>query len=772
MVNINRLFPRLSIRWKLAIAFALLALVPLTVGAIVATRVAVRRLQGFATTSLTHDLEVAQRRVEQSLRDVERDVAYLAHTTLNPLFDRTAPEDWDAAVGSVEAFLRFTPALFQVKAIDANGELLVIVREGTSPPRPTDADAGGVYYALRAESLAPGQRLLLPVELRRDSLVVGTVTTVPAVAILLPVRTASGKFLGVVVGEAYASVLFSGLEEGSPHLEGVTGLVGSDGLFLYHSAYKRDWARLLAERSDIDLRHDLSEAVAQEILSQRTGGGALTVSDGRIVSFVPLQLSEGLEPLVLYRAVPLSVLQAPVNRFLLSVMAGGFVVLLVVLGLAVVAAHQFTRPIYQLREGARRLAAGDASVSVEITTNDELEDLARDFSAMADALTTHRQELEHLVTKRTQALQEAHAELAGILEHSADAIVGLDPEGHIRVWNKGATSLFGYTAAEAVGQEWTSVLPIPGGDSNGEEAFIRRELAERGAVVNLQTKRVPKGGEPFSVSLTQTAICDQDGRLLGSSLIFRDTRLQAKLESHMRRSDRLAAVSLMAAGLAHELNNPLAIVGNRIEIMQQEVRERCPECFLERDLAVLREHTERMSEVTRDLLAFAHESEDSPVPVALDAVVCRVAKLLDHVYAARNVHLECIEGRGVPPVAGSETAFETVCMNLLLNALDATPSGGAVSVTTRATHDGDAVELEVRDTGPGVPPELEHKIFEPFFTTKDAGRGTGLGLAVCRSLVERHGGKIWVDSRNGGGRFLVSLPTRSGERIWTRHESS
>jgi len=770
-VNINRLFPRLSIRWKLAIAFALLALVPLIAGAIVATQVAVHRLQVFATTSLTHDLEMAQRRVEQSLQDVERDVAYLAHTTLNPLFDQTALEDWDAAVGSVEAFLRFTPALFQVKAIDANGELLVTVRERTSSPRSTDSDAGGMYYALRAESLAPGQRLLLPVELRRDSLVVGTVTTVPAVAILLPVRTASGKFLGVVVGEAYASVLFSGLEEGSPHLEGVTGLVGSDGLFLYHSAYKRDWARLLAERSDIDLRHDLSETVAQEILSQRAG--TLTVSDTRIVSFVPLQLSEGLEPLVLYRAVPLAVLQAPVNRFLLSVMVGGLMVLLLVLGLAVVAAHQFTQPIYQLREGARRLAAGDAGVSVEITTNDELEDLARDFSTMADALTTHRQELQHLVAKRTQALQEAHAELAGILEHSADAIVGLDPEGRIRVWNTGATTLFGYPAAEAVGQEWTSVLPIPGGDPNGEEAFIRRELAEHGAVVNLQTKRVPKDGRPFPVSLTQSAIRDRDGRLLGSSLIFRDTRAQAKLESHMRRSDRLAAVSLMAAGLAHELNNPLAIVDNRIEIMQQEVRERCPECFLERDLTVLREHTERMTEVTRDLLAFAHEGNDSPVPVVLDTVVTRVIKLLDHVYAARNVRLERIEGQDMPPVTGSDSAFETVCMNLLLNALDATPSGGAVRVRTRATHDGDAVELEVTDTGPGVLPELEHKIFEPFFTTKDAEHGTGLGLAMCRSLVERHGGKIWVDSRNeGGARFLVSLPTRSSERIWTKHESS
>jgi PAS domain S-box-containing protein len=772
-VNINKLFPRLSIRMKLAIAFVLLAIVPLAAVTIFATRVTVHHVRALAKASLEHELETARQQAEQSLQEVERQVTYLAHAVVGPLLDQTSPVRWEAAKRSISAFLSFTPALFQVKAVDAHGRVLLVAPDaGTPTSGGEETGAGGVYYALRAKSLKPGQRLMLPVELRSGLGAGGAVRTVPAVAFVLPVRDSSGIVVGTVVGEAYASVLFAGLEGGSPHLKGSTGLIGADGLFVYHSAYKRDWSRLLAARSDIDLQQDLSEDLVGAVLTGQAG--TLPASNRRIISFVPLHLTDpGIGPLMLYRIVPLSAVEAPVRQILTWVPIGGVAVLFLVLGLAVLATHQLTQPIYKLREGARRLAEGHQDIPLEIATNDELEDLATDFSAMAQSLHRHQQELEELVTERTQALREAHAELTGILEYSADAIVGLDLSGRIRVWNKGAESLFGYAAVEAIGQDYVALLQPSGANSTAEASFIQRELANHGVLIDLQTSRTPKNGDPFSVGLTQTVIRDENNQPLGYSLIIRDTRLQTKLQEQMRRSDRLAAVSLMAAGLAHELNNPLAIIGNRIECMEHEVRERCHDCFLEKDLAVLREHTHRMSEVTQDLLAFAREGNDKTELVALDGVVARVAKLLERVYATRSVRLEIAEGGEVPSVAGNEKAFETVCMNLLLNAADATPPGGHVLVQTRRTHGGDAVELEVRDTGPGVPLELQHRIFEPFFTTKESDRGTGLGLAVCRSIVERQGGEIWVESGAGGGsRFLVLLPTENLERPWTRQESS
>ncbi|MFQ5889383.1 MAG: ATP-binding protein [Gemmatimonadota bacterium] len=760
-MNLNKLFPRLSIRAKLAIAFASLSLVPLAVTGVLGTRVTLRNIRAQAKATLEHDLEMAEQQTERSLEEVERSVTYLALHVLGPLLAPSEEVDWEAAASTVSSFLTYTPALFRVKVVDANGRLLFVGRAGGyEPPGPEGYEAGGMYYALRARGLRQGERLMLPVELRGDGSAGEGVATIPAVAILLPVMDADGTLRGAVIGEAYASVLFARLELGSPHLKGVTGLVDSDGLFLYHSERKRDWASLLASRSEVDLGSDFPAEVTRTILSGSSG--TVLASDQGIVSFLPLQLSElGMRPLILYRVVPLSALEAPARRFLHWVAVGALVVLVLVLGLAVLAAHQLTRPIYQLSQGARRLARGLSQPPLQIATNDELEDLAADFSAMARALAEQRQKLEELVAERTLALREAHAELSGILEHSADAIVGLDLEGRIRVWNRGAEDLFGYAASEAVGVNVDALL-LPGGeDWKSEAAFIRREAAEQGAVVNFHTKRVARDGQPFPVSLTQTVIRDDEGCPLGFSLIIRDTRLQAKLEEQMRHSERLAAVSVMTAGVAHELGNPLAVIGNRIECMEREIRERGEGSFLEDDLAVLREHTDRLDGVIRDLLSFAHEDHEEPVRVALGEVVERVTSLLKRTYMAREVELETRLDDQLPLLMGNLKAIETVCMNLLLNALDATPPGGTVTVEARRSREGDTVELEVRDTGHGVPAELRNRIFEPFFTTKRSGHGTGLGLSVCRSIVERHRGRIWVESREGhGSRFVVSLPLR------------
>ncbi|MBI4500869.1 MAG: PAS domain S-box protein, partial [Gemmatimonadetes bacterium] len=422
---------------------------------------------------------------------------------------------------------------------------------------------------------------------------------------------------------------------------------------------------------------------------------------------------------------------------------------------------------YQLREAVARLARGEAEESLAIETNDELEDLAADFAAMSRALARYRDELEQLVTERTRALRQTHAELADILANSADAIIGLDPERRVRVWNRGAEQLLGYPAAEVLGRELDSLLLPPGPAAERELAFIQRELTRRGAIVNHRTHRLAKDGRLIPVSLTLTLLRDETGRPVGSSAVLRDTSRQAQLEERMRRSERIAAASVMAAGLAHEINNPLAIIANRVECMEREVVRCCPGCFLDEDLSVLREHTARLSALTSDLLRLARDDDAGPAPVSMAEMTRHVAGLLEHIFATRGLQLEVEAGEAIPPLVGSEGALETVCMNLLLNAADATPAGGAVGVATRVAASGNAVELEVWDTGPGVPPELHQRIFEPFFTTKGAAKGTGLGLAVCRNVVERHHGEIRVEGRKGGGsRFIVSLPLSAEESTW------
>lgn len=757
-MNLNKLFPRLSIRAKLAVAFAGLAMVPLALLALVTTEVTLAHLHSVARQTTAHDLETARAETEAVLAELERDVAYLADGVLSEALDAKTPAGRASAERLGRAFLTRTPALFQVKLIDDDGVLVDVLRAvGRTPPAPDEREVGGAYYRFRAASLEAGEHLLIPVELRGQP---GS-TPIPAMAVLVPIRDGRGVVRGAVVGEAYASAVFAGLEAGTPGLTGVTGLVDPDGHFLYHSVRKRDWASLLATRSQLDLASDFSGSESQSILSGRVG--MLLASRSRLVAFAPLRLgTPAIRPLILYRAVPLATLEAPIREFLRWVAIVGLVLVAAVLGLAALAANQFTRPIYQLRAGVARLARGASQEPLQIATNDEFEDLAADFSAMAASLSEYRRRLEEALTERTRALQQTHAELTDILAHSADAIIGLDRDGRVRIWNRGAERLFGYGAGEAIGSDVDTLLAPAPSERTAEAAFIRRELEKHGAVVNLPTRRRAKDGRFVPVTLTQTPLCDAGGVACGASLILRDASKQAILDEQMRRSERLAAVSVMAAGLAHELNNPLAVIANRVECIEREVRQRCPHCFFEPDLAVLRQHTGRLTGVAQDLLRFTREGDDTAALLDVGVLAGRIVHLLERTFVGRNVRVEVAVADDLPPVLGSERALETVCMNLLLNAAEAMPAGGAVRVEIRPAAGDEAVELTVSDTGPGISPELQERVFEPFFTTK---RGTGLGLAVCRSVVERHRGRIHVENAAGAGaRFVVTLPSAGLER--------
>jgi len=163
--------------------------------------------------------------------------------------------------------------------------------------------------------------------------------------------------------------------------------------------------------------------------------------------------------------------------------------------------------------------------------------------------------------------------------------------------------------------------------------------------------------------------------------------------------------------------------------------------------------------VTNDLIRFSRDDEDELVGVDIDDVVLRVTRLLRKIFVGAGLALEVDAMDDLPTVLGSESAIETVLVNLLLNAQQATPPGGTVWVTTNVAED-QTIRVEIRDSGPGIPEDLRRRVFEPFFTTKAAVGGTGLGLAVCRAVVDRMGGKLELVSGGTGATFVVSLPPK------------
>jgi PAS domain S-box-containing protein len=766
MINVNKLFPRLSIRVKLAIAFALVALGPLAVVSFIGARETVFQIEAKARNTLEHDLEMAETETALSLSSAEGHMNLIANVVLGPLLhDGAIPaRDRLDAERVVKTLLATEPTLYQVKLIDADGRYRLLVR-ASGPPLDTEEMEGGEYYAWRASSLRPHTRLLLAIEVAGPE-EPGLRKPMPAVAILLPVYAPNGEFRGAVVGEAYASALFSHLDHASAGFGGITGLVDGDGHFLYHSLRKRDWATLLASHDRLSVRSDFPGDIASAIISGRAG--TLMTPDRDLVSFRPLSLGTSFQNrLSLYRAVPIATVASPARSFVLLVLLAAGLAALLVLGLAMLAANEFTKPIFRIRDAAWQLARGEPVRQPNVETNDEFEDLANDFARVADQVARHRAQREALIAERTRLLEHTHAELADILKHSADGIIGLDPTGFVTIWNDGAERLLGYSASEAIGGEINAVLRPSGERASRERAVMRRELERERAVVNFLTEVLAKDGTPIQISLTATLIAGADGGALGSSLIIRDNRLQSRLEDQMRRSERLAAISVMAAGLAHEINNPLAIIGNRIECMQRDVRDKWSDTSLAADLDVLQQHVARLRELTTSLLRFARDDRGEAGPVALGALAESTVALLHRTMAMRRLHLRLHVEPGVPDVNGYEKAIETVIVNLLLNAADATPPDGTVTLSIRCSADKEAVEIEVRDTGHGLAPELRERVFDPFFTTKGPGRGTGLGLTVCRSIVDRHGGVIAVDTLPGGGcRFVVTIPLQPMGATW------
>jgi len=769
-VNLNKIFPRLSIRLKLAIAFALVALVPLVVVSVLGTRETIAQIEATARSTLRFDLLLAEQETAGSLTAATSHVEYLTRQVLTPLVRQrtvTAPVAHD--IERITATIIATePTIFRIKVIDAEGAYRLIMR---ASGREADAENGdgGQFYAWSALGISPGQHAYIPVEVAGvDSS--GASVLIRCIAIVVPVHDARGALQGVVVGEAFASELFAPLDRASAGFQGVTGLVDDRGLFLFHSSLLRRATSPFAAQRRILLSDDVALENAAAVVSGNVA--SIRTPDGRLVSYRPLTLGAVASPrLSLYRVVPLAALTLPANDFRGTILMTAPVVVLAVLGLAMLAANQFTKPILRIRNAAWRLARQESVTALDVETNDELEDLASDFWEVSRQVEADRRQRDELIAERTQLLERARSELSDLLAHSADGIVLLDGEGVVRVWNQGAVALVGWSGAEAVGHSVESLLFPQEAVAAGSQSARLDELQRSGAIVNALTEVPAKDGTFIPVSITQTLLHDSESRVLGSSLILRDHREQARLEQHLRRSERLAAMSVMTAGLAHEFNNPLAIIGNRIECMQRDAIRQDSPAALRQDLAVLSEHVERLGGLTTSFLQFARDDEQAADSVGMDRLATGIVALLRQTFVMRGLRLELVIDGGIPLIIANAKAIETVVVNLLLNAADATPSGGAV--TLRVSSVGiSAIALEVSDTGVGIKPEHRERLFEPFFTTKGAGRGTGLGLAVCRNIVDRHGGTIKVDDvPSGGTRFLVTLPLQPTGESWMRHAS-
>lgn len=355
--------------------------------------------------------------------------------------------------------------------------------------------------------------------------------------------------------------------------------------------------------------------------------------------------------------------------------------------------------------------------------------------------------------------------LARIVEDSEDAILSKSLDGTILTWNPAAQQLFGYTAEEMVGQPVTILFPA---DRLDEEKKILARIRAGERIRHYETVRLKKGGEEIDVSLSISPIRDHTGAIVGASKILRDITAQKRslarveqLQAELLHLSRLSAMGQMAATLAHELNQPLSAIGNYLSGARKLLSGPGDLTRLDEAVAKAGEQAVRAGEIIRRLREFVLKGEISKEWHDLNQVLDESLKLALVGPKPLGVRVETRLDPNIPPVFIDRIQISQVVFNIVRNALDAmqdTPER-RLSVTTRSHRESANVELEIADTGNGISSEVAQRLFQPFVTTKASGMG--IGLSICRMIVETHGGTIAATANERGGTaFHVMLPGR------------
>ncbi|HEU4585539.1 MAG TPA: PAS domain S-box protein [Gemmatimonadaceae bacterium] len=450
-----------------------------------------------------------------------------------------------------------------------------------------------------------------------------------------------------------------------------------------------------------------------------------------------------------------------------------------------------------VRLAGERRAADDRRREVEALNEQlrqqtvELELQALEAQALAQELEEQAQELEEQATeleaanlelaeslreaeRAREAARRAEVEireqadvLRAVIDESPLVKIVLDLDLRIVQWNPTAERVFGWSAEEVLGRSYYIVIPE---ERREEHAKLRADALGGRRVFEVETQRRRKGGSLVDVSTSVAVLHAPDGSVRGFAVVMADITERLRLETRLRQTEKMEAVGQLAGGVAHDFNNLLTVITSYSGLLLGELP---PDSPMRADIQQIEGAAKRAATLTRQLLAFSRKQMLRPQPLTLNDVVSGVEKLLRRLVREDIVMVTDLDPAAVL-VEADLGQLEQVIINLVVNARDAMPGGGTLTIRTAnvelddsyterhsevAVVPGHYAMLSVSDTGTGMSREIQQHIFEPFFTTKGAGTGTGLGLSTVYGIVKQSGGYIWVYSEEGSGTvFKVYLP--------------
>jgi len=342
--------------------------------------------------------------------------------------------------------------------------------------------------------------------------------------------------------------------------------------------------------------------------------------------------------------------------------------------------------------------------------------------------------------------------LASIVESASDIVLSTDIEGKIWTWNAAATKLSGYPFHEVQEHFFFEYCTS---DNHKEVKEVLRSMKRGRGSQMAEWDLITKHGDSIAVSWVLSPLKDDSLQTAGIVAVGRDLTERRKFEAQLLQSQKLTALGVMAGGIAHEVRNPLAICSSAAQFLMDD--DNTPE-FQKECIEKIETGIQRASIIIENLLRFARPSEESDmVELDLLSVLKETLNLVENQARIQKIDMASHFPEEPVLIRGNGSLLQQVCMNLLLNAINAMPDGGTLNVSMKRMVN--EVAVRVADTGHGISkPEID-KIFDPFYTTSSVGKGTGLGLSISYSIIKQHSGTIEVESGEGkGSTFIVKLP--------------
>jgi two-component system, NtrC family, sensor kinase len=400
----------------------------------------------------------------------------------------------------------------------------------------------------------------------------------------------------------------------------------------------------------------------------------------------------------------------------------------------------------QIRDHAVAVLGAGKTVDGDFLSSEDVELLFTIAGYLAIAL--DNAQLYNSLEQKAVQIERLKDFSENIVESLNVGVLAVDLGGAVESWNTQLERLIGVPRHEAVGRKLEDVLP----------SDLMAEITARAGddrISSLYKFHMRNGaGRNLVVNISIAPLVGKSGDRIGRLILVDDITQRIRLEEQMVQTEKLTSLGLLAAGVAHEVNTPLAVISNYIQMLAKQLPSGDPRHQL---IDKVVKQTFRASEIVNNLLNFSRTGAAEFTEVNLNTVVEETLSLVAHPFRTAHVQVTRNMQQELPPMLGSNNKLQQVFLNLFMNARDAMPSGGMVEIRT-ASHNG-SVEIEITDTGSGIPNEDLHRIFDPFFTTKSSGHGTGLGLSVSYGIIKEHAGKIDVRSTQGKGTsFRLEFP--------------